>query len=509
MSSINDVCGTSSTASPAVIPTEEAFGYLLVPGDSAIRIPVVGTDTIRSGFDPVCLQQAITSRTAPGVSELILNPDAHVGYGAPIGCVLVSPTHVYPGPVGVDIKCSMSLLQLDLPADAINDRPVRRALIDAIIERLPTGPGKGQRSVPKARQISCDDGMKAVVEGATEEVCTALGVPPSWRFRCEDATHRGHDGTSLSLKSRLASLIDAGELPYLTEKLTQLGSYGGGNHFGECSTVEVAQTESARRAASVFGLKDGHVAFLSHCGSRGFGYALASRQFRLLQEQFQEQRIPFPGGDKELVYASVGTPEADSYLDDLALGGNFATMNHLVINSLVLEAFQQVFPGVTGSLIYFISHNFARQEEYRGTLSWVHRKGATRAFPAGHPGLIDTPFFAVGHPILLPGDPCSGSMVMVAEPGAERTCFSINHGAGRALGRRAAIRSLDQRTVDEDLDTHDILTNCRHYPRDEAPDAYKSFDEVIRSVEKARLASPVASLRARFVIKDAEEGRRR
>jgi tRNA-splicing ligase RtcB len=100
-------------------------------------------------------------------------------------------------------------------------------------------------------------------------------------------------------------------------------------------------------------------------------------------------------------------------------------------------------------------------------------------------------------------------MVMVAEPGAERTCFSINHGAGRALGRRAAIRLLDQRSVDADLDTRDILTNCRHYPRDEAPDAYKSFEEVIRSVEKAHLASPVALLRARFVIKDAEEGRRR
>lgn len=494
---------------PTVIPTEEAFGFLPVPGGARSAIPVVGTAAIRAGFDATCLQQALNARSAPGVSELILNPDAHVGYGAPIGCVLVSPTHIYPGPVGVDIKCSMSLLQFDLPADAIAERPVRRALIDAIEERLPTGPGKGQRSVPKSRHIAPEHGIASVVQGATEDVCVALGIPPEWRMRCEDASHRGHDGTVTALEKRMGELLTTGELPYLDEKLKQLGSYGGGNHFGECSVVRILDTERAHRVAETFGLKEGKVAFLSHCGSRGFGYALASRQFRILKERFESWAIPFPGGDKELVYAPLGSPEANEYLDDLALGGNFATMNHLVINSLVLEAFQQVFPGVTGSLVYFISHNFARREQYKGESCWVHRKGATRAFPAGHPELINTPFAEIGHPILLPGNPCSGSMVMVAQPGAERTCFSINHGAGRALGRREAIRTLDQRIVDNDLASHDVLTNCRTYPKDEAPAAYKSFEEVLRSVEKAGLAAPVAALQARFVIKDAEEGRRR
>lgn len=492
-----------------VIPTEEAFGFLPVPGGSHTSIPVVGTAAIRAGFDATCLQQAINARCAPGVSELILNPDAHLGYGAPIGCVLVSPTHIYPGPVGFDIKCSMSLLQFDLPAEAIAPRPIRRALIDAIEERLPTGPGKGQRSVPKSRLIAREQGIAAVAHGATEEVCAALGVPPEWRFRCEDASHRGHDGTGAALEKRISELLTTGELPFLEDKLNQLGSYGGGNHFGECSIVHLLNNERAQRVAKTFGLKEGSVAFLSHCGSRGFGYALASRQFRILKERFESWAIPFPGGDKELVYAPIGSPEADEYLDDLALGGNFATMNHLVINALVLEAFQQVFPGVTGTLIYFISHNFARREIYKGAPCWVHRKGATRAFPAGHPELRDTAFADVGHPILLPGNPRAGSMVMVAEPGAERTCFSINHGAGRALGRREAIRTLDQRSIDDDLASHDVLTNCRNYPKDEAPAAYKSFDEVLSSVEKAGLASPVASLHARFVIKDAEEGRRR
>ena len=110
------------------------------PADAAARrnpITVIGTEAIRGTFDELCLQQAINSRLRPGVTDLVLNPDAHCGYGAPVGCVLVSPTHIYPGPVGVDIKCSMSLLQLDLPADQIADRPTRRALINAICERIP------------------------------------------------------------------------------------------------------------------------------------------------------------------------------------------------------------------------------------------------------------------------------------------------------------------------------------------------------------------------------------
>src|SRR3954462_11411953 len=129
--------------------TGEATGFIPAPGDKGKPITVIGTEAIRRTFDSGCIQQTLNSRGAPGVTDLILNPDAHCGYGAPVGCVLVSPTHVYPGPVGVDIKCSMSLLQMDLPADAIADRTVRRALINAIVERTPTGAGKGQRNVKK------------------------------------------------------------------------------------------------------------------------------------------------------------------------------------------------------------------------------------------------------------------------------------------------------------------------------------------------------------------------
>ncbi|MBN8603294.1 MAG: RtcB family protein [Planctomycetes bacterium] len=480
---------------------DEAVSQLNV-GESVSAITVIGTERIRETFDDVCLQQAVNSRLAPGVSEVVLNPDAHLGYGAPVGCVLVSPSHIYPGPVGVDIKCSMSLLQTDLPEEELTAPPVRRRLIEAICDRTPTGMGRGSRHVAKARQIKADLGRAACVQGASEEVLTALGIPAHWSSRCEDAFHVGADGTRESLADRLDELVSTDRVNKFAEKCTQLGSYGGGNHFGECEVVRVAKDPRHKAIAERFGLRDGRVAFLSHCGSRGIGHRLASNQFQTMQDEFRKNNIPFPGNDRELVYAELGSHEANAYIADMSIGANFATVNHMLINALVLEAFQEVFPGVKGELVYFISHNIARREFVKGQWQWVHRKGATRAFPAGHPELASTPYADTGHPILLPGNPRDGSAVMVAEAGAEKSCFSINHGAGRILGRRAAFRTLDQKTVDKELRDLDIMSNCRQYPLDEAPSAYKNFREVLRSVELAGLASEVARLDARFVIKD-------
>lgn len=482
-----------------IVRTGEGTG--IIPVEGGRPITVVGTKEICKTFEAGCIQQAINSRMAPGVSELVLNPDAHIGYGAPVGCVMVSPTHIYPGPVGVDIKCSMSLLQLDLPGQEVRERPARRALINAIGERIPTGPGRGQRHAKKARGVNRYLGdLSALHGGSSEVVLSALGIPKEWALRCEDSHHLGHDGTVAPLVERLGQLIDKGSLGDVLDKYEQLGSYGGGNHFGECELVNVMKGREA--LAEAFGLRDGCVAFLSHCGSRGFGNLLAQGQFRSLRSHFENWGIRFPGDDKELVYAPLGTPEANLYLDDMALGANFATINHLLINALVLEAFQEVFPGTRGSLVYFISHNIARQEVRDNKKCWVHRKGATRAFPAGHFALKGTPFEETGHPILLPGNPVDGSVVMVAEQGAEVSAFSVNHGAGRRMGRREAKRQLNQEKIDKEMDEHDVLSNCRQYPMDEAAGAYKDFREVVKSVEVAGLASTVARLRARFVIKD-------
>lgn len=485
--------------------TGEATAMLCSDRFHGKPITVIGTEAIRATFDSTCVEQALNSRSAPGVTDLVLNPDAHCGYGAPVGCVLVSPTHIYPGPVGVDIKCSMSLLQLNVPEDVIADKKVRRALINAIVERTPTGAGRGQRSAPKSRLVTPYLGRRVAIEGASQAVCEALGIPASWASRCEDATHVGHDDTPDALGERLDRLITTGHFSNFDDKIRQLGSYGGGNHFGECAVVDYAGDEVALQRARAFGLQDGNVSFLSHCGSRGFGYHLAQGQFRALQQRFETWGLPLPGGDRELVYAPLGTPEANAYLDDMALGANFATVNHMLINALVLEAFQEVLPGAQGQLVYFISHNIARKEIVDNKPAWVHRKGATRAFPAGHHALKGTEFESTGHPILLPGNPQAGSVVMVAEPGAAQSCYSVNHGAGRALGRRAAQRTLDQRSIDASFEEQDIMTNCRQYPIDEAPAAYKDFHEVVKSVETAGLASTVARLRARFVIKDADK----
>ncbi len=492
-------------ASTPFIETGEATAILPLPNDQK-PVTVIGTPAIRDTFDEGCIRQTLNSAMAPGVSHLVLNPDAHIGYGTPVGCVMASPSHIYPGPVGVDIKCSMSLLAVDIDEDAVRDVRTRRAIIDAICARTPTGTGRGQRSVPKSRDVTHTLGSQIVTEGATPDVCNALGIPPEWADRCEDSRHTGHDGTADALRTRLDHhKLNERFFERFPKKIRQLGSYGGGNHFGECEIVRVRDNERAHTAAEVFGLRDGGVAFLSHCGSRGLGHDLASGQFKALADHFTKWGIPLPGDDRQLVHAPLGTDEANHYLDDMAIGANFATVNHLLINALVLEAFQEVFPGVSGHLVYFISHNIAREEIVDNKPHWVHRKGATRAFPGGHHALKGTPFERTGHPILLPGNPQAGSSVMVANAGAEASCYSVNHGAGRAMGRKAASRALDQSAIDASFKDRDILTNCRNYPIDEAPAAYKDFDEVLRSVELAGLASEVARLEARFVIKDGDK----
>lgn len=480
-----------------MIPTGEATAVVDL-GNDHCPIQVVGTPSIRETMGTSCIQQAITAAMAPGVAQLVLNPDAHFGHGVPVGSVLVSPTHIYPGPVGVDIKCSMSLLQTDIPEDAVADVSVRRQLIREIEARL-----GGGRQGPRNRGVNEDSGFDAAVQGGAKKVLDHFGIPTHWSERCEDAHHTASDGRTDGLAVRLERLIRSNVIRDFHGKCKQLGSYGGGNHFGECEVVRTKPDAKLRSVAEKFGLRNGCVAFLSHCGSRGLGHALAVNQFRNLQRSFRKRGRAFPGGDPELVHVEFGSPEATEYLHDMALAANFATVNHLMINAIVLSAFQKVLPGTKGDLVYYISHNIARREMVQGQWQWVHRKGATRALPAGHEELKDTEFADIGHPILLPGNPRDGSSIMVAQAGAERTAYSVNHGAGRKLSRTAAKAQLRSTSVERSLRDADVITNCRNYPIDEAPDAYKDFEEVLRSVELAGLAIEVARLEARFVIKES------
>jgi tRNA-splicing ligase RtcB len=483
-------------AKAALVRRGEAEWILPVNGKKPVKF--IANEVILNSFDDGVFEQAVNTAEAPGIDQLIVGPDAHKGYGMPVGSILVSDSHLYPGVVGPDICCSMSFLQTDLPDDAITDKKIRRALIDAICARIPTG--AGSRQAPKAKKFDVATTIwDAASCGANTEMdfYRELNIPTEWASRCEVPIY----GKTFELYDRLKSLIQSN--PRLLEKLSQIGSYGGGNHFGEAQAVTVAP--GMEPLAEHFGIKSGKVGFLSHCGSRGFGFQLAASHFKGLEKRFHDWGIPLPGNEKELIHAPKNSEEGLNYLLDMYLGANFAVVNHLLINKYVLDAFQEVFPGVKGNLVYHVSHNILREEVVEDSLKWVGRKGATRAFPAGHHALKGTIYADTGHPILLPGNPEAGSYIMVGTKEAEKTAYSINHGAGRAMGRNQAKRELNQKIVDDKMLAADIMYNGRSYPLDESPDAYKNFNEVIKSVESAGLAKTVAKLTARFVIKDNDQ----
>lgn len=465
----------------------------LLPINGRKPVKLIANDAIFAGFDDKVFEQAVNTAEAPGVERLIVGPDGHAGYGAPVGSIMVTDGFVYPGMIGPDICCSMSYLQTNVPDEAIADKATRRALLNAIGERIPTGMGSRQAS--KARQFAWDDLCEVPIWGAHPDTLSRLGIPKEWgqKLECQAS------GPISDLTDRLADLESR-----VKEKLKQIGSLGGGNHFCECQATSIAS--GMEGLANQWGIHGGCVGFLTHCGSRGFGYQLAARHFKGLEAHFARWGIPLPGGERELVYAPVDSPEGQAYLLDMYLGANFATVNHLLINTYIAEALTEILgPQVDAHLVYHISHNIGREEIVDGHKRWVFRKGATRAFPAGHHDLKGTPYAETGHPVLLPGNPAAGSYIMVGLEGGRKTAYSINHGAGRAMGRNHAKRTLVQKDVDEQMLTADILYNGRSYPLDEAPAAYKPFGDVIGSVEQAGLAKVVAKLKARFVVKDGDQ----
>ncbi|HEV7842988.1 MAG TPA: RtcB family protein, partial [Pyrinomonadaceae bacterium] len=260
----------------------------------------------------------------------------------------------------------------------------------------------------------------------------------------------------------------------------QLGSLGGGNHFIELQRAE----------------ETGTLFLQVHTGSRGFGHGLATNYFELAREE-----RPDAITDIDLGYFTPESLHYRDYLNAVAAGGNYAILNRLIIFEQVAEAFRKVF-GDDLDLIYEISHNLVQREWHpdMGEV-WVHRKGATRAFPAGHPALAGTFWEATGHPVLIPGSNKDYSYILRPLAGAVKSGFSVNHGAGRRLSRGEATRSLSQRQIDDEYKAAGILVNLDgRVPLDEAAPAYKSSEEVVRAVVEAGLAEiehklwPLASL---------------
>jgi tRNA-splicing ligase RtcB len=234
-----------------------------------------------------------------------------------------------------------------------------------------------------------------------------------------------------------------------------------------------------------------------HTGSRGLGHQVASEFLAELQARNRGEALP----DRELVYMPADSDTGRRYLDGMGAAANVAIVNRLLLLTEVAEVLEEQF-GAQTQVIYDISHNLIQQEEVDGRFLWIHRKGATRAFPAGHPGQ-PTRWRTTGHPIITPGSMGTSSHIQVALPGARASLYSINHGAGRLLSRGAAHRGLNQADADRWLADRDILVNTRHVPLDESAAVYKDIDQVIDSIAGAGLARVVASCHPLAVIKGA------
>lgn len=442
-------------------------------------IDIYATEKIVEALSDRTIQQAVNTALTEGVYKINLNADAHEGYGCPIGSVVATKDTIMLGPVGYDISCSMSYLQTDLPPDILKDKQSRRALINKICEYVPYGTGKERAK--KQIKISKDDYLAILDNGASDiNLMKKLGVDTGWLDHLERQ--------SLPADSSLLSedVIRRGD--------GQIGSIGAGNHFLEAQRVNILDSD----LASKWGIAEG-VAFVTHCGSRGLGHQIATEYFAKLWKYFEKNNIPL--ADKELAWAKVDTEHGKDYLLSMGCATNFAIINHLVLNKAIKESLEALYPHAKVNFVYFISHNLAQKEKIDNEEFYIHRKGGTRAFPAMHPALKNTKFYETGHPAIIPGSSISGSSIVVGLETSKKNFYTVPHGAGRSLGRMEAKRQLSQQYVDTKMAEADVLFNKRFYPVDEFSEAYKDYDEIIKSVKDAGLAREVARLKPMFVIK--------
>ncbi len=425
---------------------------------------VFASSRLLDEMEPVVFQQAANVAAIPGVEKVVLMPDAHSGYGAPIGSVVSTTATIIPMVAGFDISCGMAFLTTDLDPDRMGDRRERRRFMQQVEARVALGRNPAQKQVSRERFAAL------VREGAGR-------YPPEVRDRLERAVME----TSGAVSDRAAA-----------RGRQTLGSVGSGNHFVEFQRVHVDDRDMAER----FGVREG-LGVMLHTGSRGMGHQVASEFLAELQADFRHRGVPLV--DRELVYMPADSDVGRRYLDAMGAAANVAILNRLVLVQQVADALEESFHA-DSALVYDVSHNLIQRERVNGEERWVHRKGATRAFPAGHPGL-PARWKDLGHPVITPGSMGTESHIQVARPGARASLFSINHGAGRVMGRREARRRLDQAAVDRALDQLDILVNARHVPIDESPEVYKDIRAVIDAIRGGGLASVVATCRPMMVLK--------
>ncbi|HHW27476.1 MAG TPA: RtcB family protein [Firmicutes bacterium] len=451
-----------------------------------IPIKFIGTDLIQDSFEKGVFEQAERVAYLPHIADLAFMPDAHIGIGTCIGTMaawkkdkaLVSPTIC-----GVDIGCGMRLVRTSLTPDAF-DKHTLRLLMDKIEERIPMGAGK------KVEQpVDSDRAIRGAILGHLPRIASVLGQTE--RSVLEETVPGSYtrilpDGVRISER--------AWERGYDT-----LGTLGGGNHFIEIQVVKVLEPAIAAK----WDLFDNQIVVEIHSGSRGFGYQIADDYMKFFGDLMDRQGITRV--DKGLVYAAFNSDHGQDYFTAQRAACNFSVLNRLIMSYHVKEVLRELM-GVTGSDLCDIIHNYiVEEDDYL-----VHRKGATAAYPAGHPIIKDTPFEDTGFPMLIPGSMGTASFILQPLEGAKETRFTVNHGAGRTMSRRQAQEGIATKRFESQMSQ--ILVNERDLSRikDEAPDAYKDIDEVIKSVEMAGLARVVARCTPIAVMKGSDiEFRRR
>jgi tRNA-splicing ligase RtcB len=436
------------------------------------------------------VQQVANVATLPGiVGHSIAMPDIHWGYGFPIGGIAatrVSDGVVSPGGVGFDINCGVRLLRTPLHKEDV--APKIKALLDQLFRDVPAGAGKGTEM-----RISDDDQSGVLLDGAAHAVRMGYGIEADLDTIESGGAVIGADPSKVSTFARKRGI-------------GQLGTLGSGNHFLEVQVVSAIYDD---RAAEAFGLELNQVVVFIHCGSRGLGHQVCQDYLDSMQMAMAKYEIEVP--DRQLACAPVQSDEGREYLGAMNAAANFAFANRQAITHAVRGAFKSVLgvkhPEHNIEVVYDVAHNIAKFETYTvdgvETELCVHRKGATRAFPAGHPDVTEK-YREVGQPVLVPGDMGRYSFVCVGQGKAmEETWGSTCHGAGRVLSRHAAKRNLEGVNIEKRLNAHGIQIRAQNKSAlaEESSEAYKDVKEVVHVLQVAGIANVVAQLRPLGVIK--------
>ncbi len=477
-----------------------------VGAQEGMRVPgrVYANDTLRDLLQgDGSVRQLANMATLPGIlGRALAMPDVHQGYGAPVGGVFATDAVtgvVSPGACGYDINCGVRLLRADLSEDDLRGRQDR--LADELFKQLPSGLGKGSG-------LSKGQGKReqALTHGARWAVRAGMGWPEDLEY-CEAGGQL--PGANPEDVSRRAFERGLGRIQSLDRGSGQLGSLGAGNHFVEVGVVDAVEDGAA---AAAFGLSLGQVVIWIHTGSRGLGHQVCTDYLQTAQVAGAAYGIELP--DRQLACVPIRSEAGRAYLSAMTGAANFAWANRQVLAHLIREGFAAVFEQAAEALglhpVYDVAHNIAKFESHRipgehgpSQKVLVHRKGATRAFPAEHAELPDA-YRPVGQPVLVPGDMGRYSYVLVGTPQTMTETFgSLCHGAGRRMSRAAAKRATSGQALVAALREQGIIVRAGSVRgvAEEAPDAYKDASEVVGTAVGAGLARTVVRTRPVVVIK--------